>query len=220
MNTQHEAIFRKAMVSGKPQAILEVARAFYEMGDVQKAHVLHNRAVTMTWIGGINVSFGAMARGTPIKGTNGAVIPPGRYWQDFIGDAAKKAWAEWIKNKPEVHVETTEDHSDDNRIFAIFNIPATANNYGLPGVFYPTQLIGFPTIAPASITSSADTVKRPDPVTSADVLADMAKAAGKTTKSFGEGLGVTPTTLALFGGAALIAIILVSRIMMPIPKVL
>jgi hypothetical protein len=208
-----ETIFQKALVSRKPEGVLYVAQVFESMGDTYRATMLYNRLRPI-------VAFGAMARGTAIKGTNGAVIPPGRYWQDFIGDPAKKAWAEWIKSKPEVHVETTEDHSDENRIFAIFTIPTTANNYGLAGLFYPTQLIGFPTIAPVSITSSADTIQRPDPVTSADVLADMAKVAGKTTKSFGEGLGLSSTTLALLGGGLLVGLFLLNKLMIPIPKLI
>ena len=80
-------------------------------------------------------------------------------------------------------------------------------------------MLGFPTIASANVTGSQDTVQRPDPVTSADVLAQMAKSAGQTTKSFGEGLGLTPTKLALIGGAALAIVVLLSRIAMPIPRI-
>lgn len=209
MAIQHEAIFQKALGSSNPTAVFEVARAFEAIGVVDKARPLYQHARSL-------FSFGAMARGTPIPNTNGAVIPPGRYWQDIIGEPAKKAWSEWIKGKPEVHVETTEDHIDDNRLFVIFTIPTNANNYGKAGVFFPTKVLGFPSIAPSNITSSQDTVQRPDPVTSSDVLAEMAKTAGKTTKSFGEGLGVTPTTLALIGGGLLIALLLASRIMSPI----
>lgn len=221
MNVQHEAIFRKAMASHRPQAILEVSRAFYDIGDTTKAKILHEHAVTMTWTPRNTwrgISFGAMARGTPVKGTNGAVIPPGRYWQDIIGEPSKKAWNEWIKGKPEVHVETTEDHTDENRLFVIFNVPTTASNYGMPGVFFPTQVLGFPTVAAASVTSSADTIQRPDPMTSTEVLQQMAQSTGAVAKSFGQGLGLTPTKLALIGGVTLVTLILVSRIMTPMPK--
>src|SRR5208337_2676730 len=96
-----------------------------------------------------DVAFGAMARGTPIKDTNGAVIPPGRYWLDVIGDKAK-IFSDWAKSKPEVHIETSEVHTDSgveilarqfydpqihqglglksqDRIFVTFTIPSTSN---------------------------------------------------------------------------------------------
>ncbi len=222
MNLQHEAIFRKAMASGRPQAILEVACAFHNLGDTRKARILHERARTMTWVAGVNcnIGFGAMARGTAIPNTNGAVIPPGRYWQDIIGAPGRKAWDEWVKSKPEVHVETTEDHVDDNRLFVIFSVPANASNYGMTGVFFPTKVLGFPTIADATISSSQDTIQRPPPMSTTDVLAKMAETAGKTAgaaaKGAGEGLGVSPTTLALIGAGALLGLLVLSKIMIPI----
>lgn len=209
MNSQHDAIFVRALASEKPEAILGVARAFEAIGDTYKAGRLYQR------VRSYNFGFGAMARGTPIKDTNGAVIPPGRYWQDIIGEPAKKAWVEWIKGKPEVHIETTEDHVDENRLFVIFIIPSTANNYGLPGVFFPTNILGFPTIATTEVTSSQATVQRPEAMTSSDVLANIAKTTGSATKSFGEGLGVTPTTLVLVGIGVLAAALLFGRVMVP-----
>jgi hypothetical protein len=216
MNTQHEVIFKKAMASSRPQAILEVASWFERLGDIAKAKVLHERAVTMTWVGRVNCwTFGAMARGTPITGTNGAVIPPGRYWQDIIGDFAKNEWYEWKKSKPEVHVSTTEEHTDDNRLFVIFTVPSNASNYGMPGVFFPTQTLGFPSIAPTDVTSSQDTVQRPTPTTSADVVAEMAKTAGSATKSFGEGLGISTGKLVLIGVGVVASALFFGRFMIP-----
>jgi hypothetical protein len=208
-----EAIFRKAMVSSRPQAILEVASCFERLGDTIKAKVLRERVITMSW------TFGAMARGTAITGTNGAVIPPGRYWQDIIGDPAKKAWAEWVKSKPEVHIETTEDHVDDNRLFVIFTIPLNASNYGMSGVFFPTKVLGFPSIASSQVTGSQDTIQRPDPMTSADTLAKIAETIGQTAgaaaKGAGQGLGITPTKLALIGLGVVATALLFGHFMIP-----
>jgi hypothetical protein len=208
MNLLHESIFQKAVASKKPEAIYKVARAFEAMGVVDKASVLYQRAHGLTVF-----AFGAMARGTPVKDTNGAVIPPGRYWLDAMGDK-RKALTDWIKSKPEIRVETTEDHADENRLFVIFTIPPTANNYGLSGVFFPTNVLGFPTIA-AGVQSSQDTIQRPDAMTSTDVLASVGKVVGTTTKSFGEGLGLSPTKLALIGAGALVSVLLLNRFMMP-----
>jgi hypothetical protein len=208
MNLLHESIFQKAVASKKPEAIYEVARAFEAMGVVDKASVLYQRAHGLAVF-----AFGAMARGTPVKDTNGAVIPPGRYWLDAMGDK-RKALTDWIKSKPEIRVETTEDHADENRLFVIFTIPPTANNYGLSGVFFPTTVLGFPTIA-AGVQNSQDTIQRPDAMTSTDVLASVGKVVGTTTKSFGEGLGLSPTKLALIGAGALVSVLLLNRFMMP-----
>jgi hypothetical protein len=197
------------MVSRKPQAILEVARVFERLGASQKARLLYQR------VNAFQFSFGAMARGTPIKDTNGAVIPPGRYWLDVLGDK-RKTFTDWAKSKPEVKIETTEDHPDENRLFVIFTIPTTANNYGLSGVFFPTNVLGFPTIA-GNVQSSQDTVQRPDAPTSTDVLGSIGKTVGATTKSFGEGLGLSPVKLALIGGTVLVVVILANQL---IPKIL
>jgi hypothetical protein len=130
-----------------------------------------------------------------------------------MGDK-RKALTDWIKSKPEIRVETTEDHADENRLFVIFTIPPTANNYGLSGVFFPTNVLGFPTIA-AGVQNSQDTIQRPDAMTSTDVLASVGKVVGTTTKSFGEGLGLSPTKLALIGAGALVSVLLLNRFMMP-----
>lgn len=212
MKAQHEEIFRKAMVSNKPQAILEVGRAFHALGDFRKAKILHERAVTMTW------TFGAMSRGTPIDGTNGAVIPPGRYWIDLVNQEKRKAWVNWTIDKPEVTVEKSEwMASDPEHVIetVIFSIPSTANNYGLPGVFFPTKVLGFPTIAePEVIKSKADTVQRPPPLTHLDAVSEVpgvlseglqsgvkytaetvGKAAGSLASGIGQGFGLSPSQL-------------------------
>jgi hypothetical protein len=219
MNAQHEAIFQKAMVSQRPQAILEVARAFELLGKTGEARCLYQRTRVLQGLPPLAipsiVAFGAMARGTPVKDTNGAVIPPGRYWLDALGDK-RKTFTDWAKSKPEVKIETTEDHADENRLFVIFTIPSTASNYGLSGVFFPTNVLGFPTIA-SGVQSSQDTVQRPDAPTSTDVLANIGKTVGTTAKSMGEGLGLSPTRLILIGGGILVIVILANQL---IPKIL
>jgi hypothetical protein len=84
----------------------------------------------------------------------------------------------------------------------------------LSGVFFPTNVLGFPTIA-AGVQNSQDTIQRPDAMTSTDVLASVGKVVGTTTKSFGEGLGLSPTKLALIGAGALVSVLLLNRFMMP-----
>jgi hypothetical protein len=158
-----------------------------------------------------------MARGTPVKDTNGAVIPPGRYWLDVLGDK-RKIFTDWAKGKPEVRIESTEDHADENRLFVIFTIPTTANNYGLSGAFFPTNVLGFPTIA-TNVTSSADTIQRPDPMTSTDVMADISKAIGEAlgagAKGAGKGLGISTTTIILVGVGTLFGLFMLNRLMIP-----
>jgi hypothetical protein len=233
MNTLHETIFQKAMVSQRPEAILEVARAFEASMVPDKACQLYNRVYTLRHQ--VQVAFGAMARGTPIKGTNGAVIPPGRYWIDLIDDAKRKVWVNWTVDKPEVTIEKTEWSTDADAQHvistAIFTIPSTTSNYGLPGVFFPTNSLGFPSIADTTIQSKADTVKRPAPMTSMEALAEVpsllgqgvqsgvqytAETIGQAAKGVGQGLGLSPTNLIMIGVAALATLVLLNRFMIPV----
>jgi len=196
-----EAIFKKAMVSLNPDAILEVAGAFGDLGEEDIAQALYTRVSLLeapsrvmptfgTQGNGRRTTFGAMQRGTPIPNTNGAVIPPGRYWIDVIGDAKRKAWIDWSASKPEVIIEKSEYSADNlndpNQVMAtiIFSIPPTANNFGHPGVFFPTQVLGFPTIAgaaddPYAIHSKADTVQRAAPMTYTDAAIEVISKAPK-----------------------------------------
>lgn len=235
MNRKYESIFQKAMVSGRPEVILEVANAFYEMGYINRAKALKERATTMTWIAGVNCAFGAMSRGTPIAGTNGAVIPPGRYWID-VPDTHLKVWIDWLNSKPEVHVEKSElVTAPDMAVHTlIFTIASNASNYGLPGVFFPTQVLGFPTIADSSIQSKADTLRRPAPMTHLEaaaaapgVLAQglqggvsyVAETAGKTVgsaaKGIKEGADLSKSDMILIGVGAVVLMFLLNKFMMP-----
>lgn len=141
-----------------------------------------------------------LARGTPVAGvTGGAVVPPGRYWLDTFGDN-RAAFSAWAKSKPEVKVEGTQDFdSDPPRMFAIFVIPSTASNFGLPGVWFPTVKFGFPEVAPASVQSSDDTVQKPTVVDPLNTLADAAA-------------GLSPMNLAVGAGVAVVAIVLLNAL--------
>jgi hypothetical protein len=216
MNAQHEAIFRQAMSSKNRDAVLRVAQLFHAMGDFAKAKQLYQRTYQFGF------AFGAMARGTPIAGTNGAVIPPGRYWIDLTTDEKRKAWVNFTVDKPEVIVEKTDwDAGTPQNVVetVIFTIPPTANNYGKPGVLFPTKVLGFPTIAAATVKSKEDTVQRPAPMTYTEAAKEVVTTSGKAVgtavgtgvKSLGEGvsagLGVSPTVLWLgLGTAALLAL--------------
>jgi len=229
MNTQHETIFQKAMTSVKPEAIIEVAQAFEALMVHDKAQYLYQHASALQHFG-----FGAMARGTRIEGTNGAVIPPGRYWIDVVNDEKRKAWVNWTMDKPEVTIEKTEWSTDADAQHVIstviFTIPSTATNYGLAGVFFPTNVLGFPTIAGATIQGKADTVKRPAPMTSLEALAETptllgqgiqsgvqytAETIGTAIKGIGQGLGIPTSTLAMMGIGLIVSLVLLNRLMIP-----
>lgn len=185
-------IFERAMVSMNPDAILEVAGAFGDLDEEDMATALYTRVSVLEAPSRRmpTFAFGAMQRGTPISNTNGAVIPPGRYWIDVIGDAKRKAWVDWSSSKPEVVIEKSEYSADNlndpNQVMAtiIFSIPPTANNFGHPGVFFPTQVLGFPTIAgaasdPYAVHSKADTVQRAAPMTYTDAAVEVISKAPK-----------------------------------------
>lgn len=162
-----------------------------------------------------NPDIGAMERGVPIPNTNGAVIPPGRYWLDVFANT-QAAMNTWLSQKPEVRVETTEDKGDGH-VFYIFSIPADAGNFGKPGVWFPTVQLGFPTIAPSSVTTSDDTVQKPDAPTSTDVAKDFFKSVGEITGAGTSSLLDNVSTgtlvkLALVGGAIILIATLPSTI--------
>lgn len=148
---------------------------------------------------GFGAEFGAMQRGIPVPGqpAGTVVIPPGRYWLDTFGDK-RQLFNDWLKGKPEVKVETTEDdlQADPPHTFTIFTIPKGVNNFNLEGLWFPTTQLGFPEIAPATgpgaVTSSGDTVQKPDAPTSTDILKEIADSLGQVTKAGATGLGLPP----------------------------
>lgn len=165
--------------------------------------------------------FGAMARGTAIANTNGAVIPPGRYWLDTFDDlkGTRTQFMKWLTQKPEVRVETTQEDSESNprRLFTIFTIPANASNYGVAGVWFPTVALGFPTIAPAAgktaVTQSDDTVQKPSAPTSTEVAKDIANSLGSILGAGTKGVvdnvsSGTMLKLGLVAGAVLLVMLL------------
>lgn len=243
MNPTHEAIFRKAMRSKNQGAVLRVASVFERIGDHNKARTLYRRALPHhRALPHFKFQFGASVRGTPIAGTDGAVIPPGRYWLNIVGtpqysgEVKRSKWLNFTMDHPEV-IEEKREYSGtaDNLILTVFfTIPPTATNYGLPGVHFPTSILGFPTIAgPAQ--SLADTSSRPPQMTSLEAIAEipnllgqgvqsgvqytaetLGKAAGHAAKGVSEGLGGIPTkTLVLMGIGAIVGLALLNRLTLP-----
>lgn len=155
-----------------------------------------------------------LARGTPVPGTDGAVIPPGRYWLDSFADAknTRKQFLDWLKSKPEVKQETSQEDADSDppHLFSIFVVPAGVSNFGLAGVLFPTKALGFPTVAPPSVTSSDDTVQRPPPAQNAlDVLGDQLTGANGANLLKGvifAGVAVGAIALLVSVGPALLAV--------------
>lgn len=175
---------------------------------------------------GFGADFGAMERGQAIPNTNGAVIPPGRYWLDSFDDAngTRTQFMAWLAQKPEVKVESTQEFTDSSptRLFTIFTIPTTANNYGKSGVWFPTTALGFPEIAPATgtaaVTSSDDTVVKPDAPTATDIAKQIAGSIGQVAGSGTKGLldnvdTATMIKLALAVGAVIFIATLPSALM-------
>lgn len=103
-------------------------------------------------------------------------LPAGRYWIDVFGDNRDKL-ARWFStNRDTVDAQETEsfDATSDfpARDFYIFKVTAPTP--------WDAVTFGFPTVAPATVTSSADTVQRPPPEKSgADTIQDATDAVGK-----------------------------------------
>lgn len=180
---------------------------------------------SMEYSVGFGADFGAMQRGIPVpgqpKGT--VVIPPGRYWLDTFGDK-RQIFADWLTSKPEVHVDTTEDEPDADppHTFYIFTIPKGVNNFNLEGLWFPTTKLGFPEIAPITganaVTSSGDTVQKPDAPTATDIAKQIASSIGQVAGSGTKGVldNVSTSTmikLALAVGAIIFVATLPSALM-------
>lgn len=92
---------------------------------------------------------GAVERANP--------LPPGRYWVDVF-ELDSPNFSTWLAtNKATVRIVSTEHHDADSggpaRDWVLFEVSAAT----------PWNGPGLPTIADPSVTSSSDTVQRPDP---------------------------------------------------------
>lgn len=154
---------------------------------------------------------GKEVKGTPVQGSGGAVLPPGHFWLSVVGQPKIDAWKEWVASKPEVLVTSTEeDQSGFNRElnsefvkppnnFYTFTIPASSNNFGIQGAWFPTTVLGFPNSAAPGITSIDDVVQKPPPPK--DLLGQLSDAAESLTPT-------NPKTLLIGAGVAALALFL------------
>lgn len=170
--------------------------------------------------------FGAMQRGIPVPGqpAGTVVIPPGRYWLDAFGDK-RQVLGDWLKGKPEVHVETVEQDIDSNppRLFVIFSVPKGVNNFNLEGVWFPTTQLGFPTIADSNVQSSDDTVQRPEVTKGIDgLLQTLGLEEGTTPPPPGKGWWPPDTgtiiKIALVGGLVILVATLPGQLLKNLPR--
>jgi hypothetical protein len=120
-------------------------------------------------------------------------LPAGRYWVDVFAPDAD-AFGAWLSsNKATVKVRTTEHFdSDPVRDWYLFDVSVPTPWHGP----------GFPEIATADVTSSSDTVQRPDPVpsfaTQVEEMMKSTKDAAKATAWLGIAL------VAVVGGALVV----------------
>lgn len=93
-------------------------------------------------------------------------LPVGRYWIDVVSTKSEEFTGYLVAMGDRVHVEVTEAGEP---LFYIFSVKT-------PIPWFPVNF-GFPTVAPASIKSKADTVSRPDlPKDGADQIDDAIKS--------------------------------------------
>jgi hypothetical protein len=113
---------------------------------------------------------------------NTSPLPVGRYWIDVAdkpsGSNGVDDWNAWTEaNRGKVHVQSTEDTPESggnpHRLFAIFTVSSP--------VFFPAANFGFPSFAPPSVQSEADTEDVPDapdgPTLSLPSFADLSSLA-------------------------------------------
>lgn len=157
--------------------------------------------------------FGAMARGAQVPGQAAGVvtIPPGRYWLDVFG-ANISRFHDWAKSKPQVKIVLAQENTDQNpaHLFVIFEVPTTANDFNVNGVWWQPTVFGFPTIADATVQSSEDTVQRPKVTEGIDgLLQSLGLESGTTPPPPGQGWWPPSTaTMLKIGlvGAAVVAV--------------
>lgn len=131
------------------------------------------------------VGVGAVQRQNP--------LPAGRYWVDVFAPDTDTFGAWLSSNKSTVTVRNTE-HFDSSpvRDWYLFDVTVPT----------PWNGPGFPTIATTDVTSSADTVVRPDPPPSVttQIEQELASLQSSTKTAAWVGVGV----LVVVGGALLI----------------
>jgi hypothetical protein len=115
-----------------------------------------------------SASVGALERKNP--------LPPGRYWQNFIGRTQIEAWNAWaLKNQSSLRVINSEDQlpgvdRPEHIFWVLFQTSAPLE--------WPGVTMGFPTIATADIATASDTASVPPTPTSAEILADAFEKIG------------------------------------------
>lgn len=121
-------------------------------------------------------------------------IPPNTYWIDVQGSKVP-GFEAWLKKNAETVI--LDSREDERRVPRSTPLPGAkgtiASSWFLFTVLQPTQsfpqtTFGFPSIA-GDVKRKSETVQRPKPVTSSDILIDF----------FGQFVG-TPTTLLVVVG--------------------
>lgn len=139
-------------------------------------------------------------------------LPAGRYWLD-VTPLHKSKWEMWrnamakvdsVKIEKTEHFDTIEEQSNPlgegtvpaapEHDFVIFSTTT-------PNVAWEVAGLPSPTIAPANITTSADTADRPPPEPS--VLEQLSSAAAGIGTSAKVGLGVGVAVVVVVGAYAL-----------------
>lgn len=115
-------------------------------------------------------------------------LPAGRYWIDVVSTKAEEFTGYLVAMGDRVHVEGTEAGEP---LWFLFTVKA-------PVPWFPINF-GYPTIAPPTIKSKADTVSRPDlPKDGVDQIDDALGGVGGAAKHLIE-------VCAVIGGALLLA---------------
>ncbi len=126
-------------------------------------------------------------------------LPAGRYWIDVF-PKSKNLWETWrdaMLKIDRVHIETTESYPGvdgaPEHEFIIFTLP-------VDNAAWPPDL-GSPNTAPQTITTSADTATRPEPIPG--LLDQATEAASKLTAGAKTTIGVVIGIAAVGLGVAL-----------------
>jgi hypothetical protein len=131
-------------------------------------------------------------------------IPPGRYWI-IVESPNIRDFDDWIRDMHgAVRVETVELDTTPRQPahqFIIFRVPEGRMPFLNPHQF------GFPSFAPASVTSSQDVIQSERHMNPEDVAVEVIRKAGASAEKAAEGFGgllfVALLLLAMGGASAL-----------------
>jgi len=114
----NEAIFKRALVSQNPEAILEIAQVFYELGNSRRARLLRERVYRLRATTTYDYSYGFGEGGTSERGA--VIASSGRSLQPYEYDNGER---------PPPSANMYDEEYQENDYFGEDVVPEVAHSY-------------------------------------------------------------------------------------------